>query len=181
VKSALRYWAAVVPSFLVVATIAARAEWALRTGTEVRLAVRPYDPMDALSGRFIAIPLEIERLPRSGIARFGGEPELGEPVWVWLERDEPFWRAVAVAKTVPERPDVVALRGTLVETSPQDQRVDYELDRFFIPQEGADPSVPQGRHTLTAVVKVARDGRGALADLLVDGEPWAMWNARQPR
>jgi uncharacterized membrane-anchored protein len=181
VSRTLRHWLAVLPSMLVVAAVAVRAEWTLRTGHEVRLAVRSYDPMDALSGRYIATPLEIERIELAGVRLPHGPPVPGDDVWIQLEPADPTWRAVALWRRAPGDAEIVALRGTAYLTSPLDVRVDYGLDRFFIPHEGADPSLPRGARVLTAVVRVATDGRGALEDLLVDGEPWESWNARQKR
>jgi len=175
------YWAAIAPSFLAVAALAIRAEWTLRAGIEVRLAVRAYDPMDALSGRYLAVPLAIEHFDPGEAARDLGLAHAGATVWVQLEPDEPVWRAAGVLDAPPEDESVVALRGTVVN---EDQRVlwiDYGLDRFFIPQDASDPTVPRDAHRLIAVVRVTRDGRCALADLLVDGERYADWNARQPR
>ncbi|MCY2958560.1 MAG: GDYXXLXY domain-containing protein [Planctomycetota bacterium] len=180
-NSTLRFWAAVVPSFLFVAAIAMRAEWTLRTGREVHLAVRAYDPMDALSGRYLAVPLAIERVDRGAAARDEQRSLLGRVVWVRLEPGEPFWLAAEVLDAPPGDPDVVALRGTVVNDQQADLWVDYGLDRFFIPQDAADPTVPRNAHRLTAVVRVTREGTSALADLLVDGETYADWNARQPR
>jgi len=185
VNRAWRFWAAVVPSFLAVAAIAVRAEWTVNTGREVRLAVRAYDPMDALSGRYLAVPLAVERLdPRLGgdtgasaETRYGG----GETIWVRLEPGEPFWTPAEVRSEPSASADVVVLRGTVVNAYAGEIWVDYGLDRFFIAQEAVDPTVPRGAHVITAVVRVTADGSAALADLLVDGESYADWNARQPR
>lgn len=178
---AARYWAAVVPSFLAVAALAIRAEWTLRTGREVRLEVRAYDPMDALSGRYLGVPLAIERFDPGDAARDSGLAHPGATLWMRLEEDEPVWRAAEVLLAPPEDPEVVALRGTVLSEHQRELWIDYGLDRFFIPQDGSDPSLPPGAHRLIAVVRVTRDGSCALADLLVDGERYADWNARQPR
>lgn len=180
-NATLRYWAAIVPSFAAVALVAVQAEWTLRTGREVRLEVRAYDPMDALSGRYLAVPLAIERVDPGATARDERRSFLGGVVWVRLEPGEPCWRATDVLDAPPDDPDVVALRGTVVNDSPSALWVDYGLDRFFIPQDAADPTVPRNAHRLTAVVRVTRDGSCALSDLLVDGESYAAWNAHQPR
>ncbi len=180
-SSAVRYWGAVVPSFAAVALIAIQAEWTLRTGREVRLEVRAYDPMDALSGRYLAVPLAIERVDPGATARDERRSFSGVVVWVRLEPGEPYWRATDVLDAPPDDPDVVALRGTVVNDQQSDLWVDYGLDRYFIPEDAADPTVPRNAHRLTAVVRVTRDGSCALSDLLVDGERYVDWNARQPR
>jgi uncharacterized membrane-anchored protein len=178
---AVRYWAAIVPSFLVVAAIAIRAEWTLRTGREVRLAVRAYDPMDALSGRYLGVPLAIERFDPGESARDLGLAHADATIWMRLEEDEPVWRAAEVLAGPPEDPEVVAVRGTVLSEHQRELWIDYGLGRFFIPQDGSDPSLPAGAHRLIAVVRITPEGSCALADLLVDGEPYADWNARQAR
>ncbi|MBL8860705.1 MAG: GDYXXLXY domain-containing protein [Planctomycetes bacterium] len=180
-STGVRYWAAIVPSFLAVAAIALQAEWTLRAGREVLLEVRAYDPMDALSGRYLAVPLAIERLPAERFSGPPGRSAAGERVWVRLEPGEPTWSAAEILAEPPAGAELVALRATLVRQDPREVWLDYELDRFFVPQEAADPTLPRGARRIVAVVRVTRDGRGALADLLVDGERYAAWNARQPR
>jgi hypothetical protein len=106
---ALRFWSAIAPSFLAVAAIAARAEWLLQTGVEVRLEVRPYDPMDALSGRYLAVPLAIQRLGAE-VPRDLDPYRLGETVWVRLAAGDPCWRPVGVG-AVPAVGDEIAVRG----------------------------------------------------------------------
>jgi uncharacterized membrane-anchored protein len=181
VTSTWRYWAAVVPSFLAVGAIALRAEWTLGGGREVRLELRAFDPMDALSGRYLGVPLAIERIERSDVDGSVGAHAPGDTVWVRLEPDEPFWRQAGISAEPPAEPDAVALRGTVVNAFASETWLDYGLGRYFIPHDAADPSVPRSAHVLTAVVRVGSDGSAVLADLLVDGERFADCNARQTR
>lgn len=167
------------PQFLVVAGVAAREEVGLRTGVEVRLRVGAVDPMNPFSGRYVSIPLAIALLDP---ARTRIEPglESGAPVCVRLERDEPFWKAVAATRAPPTETGAVFLSGTWKGQN----RVDYGLDTFFIPDNGADPSHLSwergaGPAPLVVIVRVARNGRGRIEDLLVQGRPYAQWNAAQ--
>ncbi len=176
---ALRFWLALLPPFAAVAFLAAQAEWGLRSGVEVRLEVRPFDPMDPLSGRFLAVPLAIGQLDSKDLP---ARPELhgGESVWVVLEPGEPTWRASAVLDRPPDD-GRIALRGRVLASYPPMLWIDYGLERFYIPHTAHDPTQPPGAHDLVALVRVARGGRGHLADLLVDGEPFAVWNGRRAR
>ena len=60
-------------------------------------------------------------------------------------------------------------------------RLDYGLERFFIPADGTDPSTwwdedLARRPELRLLVRV-RGGAATTEDLLVDGVPYAEWNA----
>ncbi len=159
----------VVPQFLVVAAMTAREELALRAGVEVRLEVRPVDPMSLFAGRYVSVPLAIERLDRSVTIERGIEP--GQTVYVQLARGEPCWSAAAVTREPPRADGAVFLRAT----SRDGNQVAYGLDTFYIPENGADPS----RLKLTLLVRVTRDGRGLIEDLLVGNQTYAQWNAAQ--
>ena len=97
---------------VVVAVLAAHAEWALRTGHEVRLEVRAYDPMDPLSGRYLAVPLAIE-LPGAALPRDRGRYDPGDHVWIRLERGDPWWRPVSIHRSPPFA-GTVAIRARVV-------------------------------------------------------------------
>ncbi len=155
----------VVPQFLVVAAMTAREELALRAGVEVRLEVRPVDPMSLFAGRYVSVPLAIERLGplTKGLAQ-------GETVYVRLQQATPYWTAVAATREPPAE-GALFLRGELQGGD----RVSYGLDTFYIPDNGADPS----RLKLTLVLRVTRDGRGLIEDLLVGNQTYAQWNAAQ--
>lgn len=180
-NNSLKYWLAVAPSFLAVAGIALRAELLAAHAVEVRLEVAPFDPMDPLAGRYIATPLAIARLAVDELRNECPQAQLGDDVWVELEPATPFWRPTALHGAPP--PDAVALRGVLRGQWENSWTLDYGVERFFIPADAADPSALNNvsRPQLLAVVRVERGGAALLADLLVDGEPYALWNARQPR
>jgi uncharacterized membrane-anchored protein len=173
---ALVFWASLAPSFIAVAGLVLQAEWRLAHGVEVRLEVRPYDPMDALSGRYLAVPLVMDQLDPALLQR---EFHFGESVWVQLEQGEPWWSPVAVLERPPAQG--VALRGTVLQQTPSALWVDFGLGRFYIPQTGADPTLAPGEHELVAVVKITPAGHGQLVDLLVDGQPWRRWSEGQTR
>ena len=180
-NTTLKHWLAVAPSFLAVAAIAVRAELLSARAVEVRLEVAPFDPMDPLAGRYLATPLAISRLDVSELRNACPQAQSGDSVWVELESATPFWRPTALHGAPP--PDAVVLRGVVRRQWENSWTVDYELERFFIPASGADPSALNNvsRPQLTALVRVDSGGAALLVDLLVDGEPYALWNARQPR
>jgi uncharacterized membrane-anchored protein len=182
-KIAVQYALALAAPFAALGWIVAREEWTRSQGREVRLEVRGYDPMDALSGRYLEVPLVISRLPLTELAAPSADIRNGDDVFVTLQPGDPFWTAASVSKTEPL--GGVFLRGHTTWLQPGGMAsVEYGLDRFYIPDQGSDPTrrgggAPWNRH-LTAVVRVADSGRASFVDLLVDGEPYATWNAKQP-
>jgi uncharacterized membrane-anchored protein len=182
VKRGLALLLCLAPQFLVVAAMVAREEVGLRRGVQVRLEVglrrgvqvrlevRPVDPMSLFAGRYISVPLAISR-PDPKHTRFEREFESGNVVYVRLQRAEPFWQAAEVASHPPAEPEAVFLEGVWNERG----RIEFGLDTFYIPQDGADPS----RLPLTLLVRVSPEGRGQIEDLLVQGRPYAGWNAEQ--
>jgi uncharacterized membrane-anchored protein len=168
VKRPLAFLLCVLPQFLVVAGVAAREELGLHRGELVRLEARPVDPMSLFAGRYVDVPLAIERLDP---ARTRIEPGLsaGETVYVRLERAEPVWRAAEVSQQPPR--EAVFLRGTWRG----DSTIDYGLDTYYIPENGVDPS----RLHLALELRVSTQGRGQIVELLVEGRPYPEWNAAQ--
>jgi uncharacterized membrane-anchored protein len=168
VNRGLAFLCAVAPQVLLVAALAAREELGLRQGVEVRLEGRPIDPMSLFAGRYVDVPLAIEVLsPDHTRIEPGLRP--GDEVCVRLERSEPVWKAVEATRAPPREEGAVFLRGTWQEPN----HVRYGIDTFYIPQDGADPS----RRALLLVLRITRDGRGHIADLLVEGRPYMEWNA----
>lgn len=174
-KPALRHALAVLPSFVAVAFIAFDSERVLRTGTEVRLAVRAPELQQDGSGRYVRLPLAI-----GDLATLAGGAALatGDEVFVRVEPGEPAWRAVELLHAPPADEHAVALRGRVVEVRVGTRELVFDVDRYFLPDRGADPSLPSGAHALVAVVRVTPSGACGLAELLVDGVPWSEWDAR---
>lgn len=183
-KPALAFLLAVAPQFLLVAGVALRAEYGRRTGVEVRLLVQPYDPMDPFAGRYLGTPLSIDRLDLTTIPHDDGLFDAGT-VWVTLAPGPKHWTPVAVRRQRPDAPaGGVGLRAE-VRSAPSDRQtdvlwLDYGLSRFYIPQDGKDPTTWRAadgqRPELLLVVRVAASGRAAVVDLLIDGVPYATWN-----
>jgi len=94
--------------------------------------------------------------------------ESGQTVCVRLVPGEPCWTAAAVTRAPP---DALFLRGTWLD----ERRVSYGIVTFYIPEDGADPS----RLARTLVLRVTRDGRGVIEDLLIGSQTYAQWNAAQ--
>jgi uncharacterized membrane-anchored protein len=187
---------ALLPQVLLLGWTIAREELALRDGIPVVLEVRGYDPVDALSGRYIRVPPAIRTLAADDVSIVADRIEAGATVWVGLVRAEPFWRPLELRVEEPppnDDRDRVWIRGRLEKEwqRPQAGRyrgsltVDYGFDRFYIPEAARDPTWATGadgrRAQLSLLVRVRASGEAAIEDLRVDGEPYADWNRRQPR
>ena len=167
------------PQFLVVAAAVAREELRLHSGVEVRLDVQAVDPLSPFAGRYVHVPLAIERLSPAD-TRIESGLEAGRTVCVRLAHTEPAWSAVEVTREPPADGSAIFLRGRWMG----ENRVEYGLDTFYIPADGADPSSlswssAAKEHALLLLVRVGSDGRGSIEDLLVHGQPYAQWNAAQ--
>lgn len=180
-KRALGLALCLAPQFLLVAAVAAREELRLRRGVEVRLDVRSVDPFSPMAGRYLHLPLAIERLsaPETRIEA-GLAP--GTEVCVRLAPGEPAWSASEVSREPPLEGSAIFLRGRWMG----ENRVEYLLDTFYIPADGADPSAlswnrSASEHALLLLLRVSADGRASIEDLLVRGQPYAQWNAAQKR
>lgn len=175
---------AVVPQFLLVGGLVVREEYVRATGRAVLLEIRPYDPMDPLSGRYLGTPLAIEQLDLGRLPHDDGLRERSE-VWVVLAPGPKFWEPVAVRAERPAVPaEQVVVRGDVDRRWIRDAGtvlpVRYPIGRFYIPADGKDPTgwllQDQSRPQVTLLVKVTAGGGMALEDLLVDGRPYAEWN-----
>ena len=182
---------ALAPGALGLVAIVAREEGTLARGVEVVLEVRPYDPQDLLGGRYLATPLAIERIDSSAVALPEGELLRGEPVLVGLARAEPCWIPIAIARRDGPREGADAWIAAVVDEERSGASTDEEgsrivdptielrceVDRFYVPENAIDPTIGGVARELRLVARVARDGRAAVVDLLVDGLPFAAWQA----
>ena len=186
---------ALAPGALALVGLVAREERTLARGVEVVLEVRPYDPQDLLAGRYLATPLAIERIDSSSVALPEGELLRGAPVLVGLARAEPCWFPIAIVRPGEPREGAEAWIAAVVDeertgawTDEEGSRVvdptielRCEVDRFYVPENAIDPTIGGAARELRLVARVARDGRAAVVDLLVDGLPYSAWQAAERR
>lgn len=178
-KRGLGLFLCVAPQVLVVAGVVVREELLRKHGVLVRLEVRAIDPMSLFSGRYVSTPLAITRVDEHEAYVERGLAA-GSEVFVELEPRGSAWVATSVARERPLEPGIVYLRGTWM----QNGTIDYGLDRFYIPEDGADPSslarrFPGGDAPLLVEVRIDASGHGTITDLVVLGRSYAEWNATQ--
>lgn len=175
----------------------AAKERTLATGTRVVLRVQPVDPTDYRSGRYIQITPAIARIDPekvkvvrgdtgaaapAGSADSGLASLTGRTVFVELTHKGELWEATRVvvegAGILPHTP---FLRARVTMPFDATLRLDYSLERFYIPADGHDPSglARDPDHSVRVVVRVPSDGAGVIEDLLVDGKTWKEWDAAE--
>lgn len=140
-------------------------------GTEIRLTVRPVDPRDLLRGEYVTLSYDVANLGAGALARL--DPvAVGDTVHVGLERAGETWRATAATAAAPReglflKGRVASVRG---EGDQRTLRVDYDLEKFFMP-EGQAIEVERLRDAkrVEVDVAVASNGRAALKRLVIDG------------
>jgi len=169
----------------------AASERTLAHGVRVVLKVRPVDPIDYMTGRFINAHPAIGSIDTSLVPRVvavredvvSDLPQLtNQRVAVELRQEGALWVAQRIvddgAATPPVAPflwgRVTDVRGTIVD-------VEFGLDHFNIPFDAEDPSAltRSPDHVVALVVKVASDGRGVTEDMTIDGQPFSAWNTAE--
>lgn len=138
-------------------------------GKEVTLELVPVDPRDLLRGDYVIIKLAINTLPK-GLPGTEVGLKTGETVYVGLA---PSDKGVAVPTKVSrtrEEAGAIAIKGTVLSGEPEEVRVDYGIDAFFLPEgEGKKiERLPAKRVQLVAAIHP--DGRSLPLRLLIDGE-----------
>jgi len=168
-------------------------ERSLATGARVVLAVEAFDPIDYLAGRYVNIRLAVSHVDtqKTPLVRgdTAGVPDAAArsmpiygPVFVELAQDGELWKAarvvVADSGITPRAP---FLRGRVTYQDGTTLQVEFELDRFYIPADGHDPSalIRDPKHVVRALVCIPADGGAVFDDLLVDGRSWHDWDAEQ--
>lgn len=144
-------------------------------GQSVRLAVVPVDPRSLFMGQYMNLSFDVSQLEPS---LFDSPVQPGQVAWVGLRPGEPS--ATPVRATLrpprPPRDGLVYLRGKVQDTSSETVRMEYGIERYYIPetrqQDVIDIWNRRGAGS-TVVLEAALDssGQAAIKRLLVDGEP----------
>lgn len=158
---------------------AANNEIALRRGQVVTLKVVPVDPRSLFMGNYMDLRYDISTIDLSSV-RHEGPADLFRyrtTVYVGLIPRKPWALARNVTVTPPSPEETMLyLRGRIADSYGSTITIEYGLERYFIP-ETAQERVKRlqwgwrGRPPqITAEVSVAKDGRGFIRRVLVDGK-----------
>jgi uncharacterized membrane-anchored protein len=153
----------------------------LREGTEVMLQTRPVDPRDLLRGDYVVLSYDISSIAAGALK---DQPATRRAVvYVKLSpKEDGFYEAVAVAQTpIAVSGGEVLIRGRVVggdrcggfvNTFCEQIRINYGIERYFVPQgEGREIEGARNAGKVAIVAAVTRTGRAATKRLLLDGRP----------
>ena len=129
-------------------------------GKEVVLQAFPVDPRSLLQGDYAVLDYEIAQLP----VQFG-DLRTGSTVYVELSETGGSWSASGYELTPPS--GSVYIRGTV----DQPDHIDLGIASYFVP-EGTG-RVIESSADVKVVVAIAADGRAAIKEVLLDGQPFA--------
>ena len=135
-------------------------------GKEVVLQAVPVDPRSLLQGDFAALDYEIAQLP-DHLADTPVGDVVGEVIYVGLREHRDVWSANGYF--VHQAPSGVNLYIRGVIDGPD--HLDFGIGTFFVP-EGTGHIIEQA-DDVKVVVAIAADGRAAIKEVLLDGEPFA--------
>ena len=150
----------------------------LKNGHEIRLAVVPVDPRDLLRGDYVVLSYGISLLDNG---QLGGDDTFanGDTIYVALTQSDATWKATAITHAPPQSGTWIRGAVTDVGFGGQDcgkecrtYRVEYDIERFFVPEgTGRELETLRNGQHLAVDVALGPDGRAALKRLLVDGAP----------
>lgn len=126
----------------------------LKTGEEVKVVVRPFDPYDAFRGRYVSLWYDDGLSYEESLGKYG-----------ILELDENGF--ATVKKVVKEKPE-----GVLYLTSKSDDYFYMPLDRYYM-EENLAPKAEKmlsGEKEAYVTIRIKGD-RSVLSGLYVDGQP----------
>ncbi|TCS83847.1 GDYXXLXY domain-containing protein [Tepidibacillus fermentans] len=133
-------------------------------GEEILLKTKPLDPRDLFRGDYVSLRYEINDVPFN---LFPEELKSGKEfskfrdkdLYAILQRKGNFYTVEKISFTKPNHPYYlkakVNLYGPLNEMSAQNVYVDYQIDRYFVPENTGEDLEKQAREgNLVAKVKV---------------------------
>ncbi len=159
VTTKVAFWLVVAAQVAILLAFVGVREYRLQTGTEVVLKTLPVDPRSLLQGDYAILRYEIGRLPP-----YLDSLDLGETVYVMLDKRDGRWRAVSYQAWKPEtRTDQLFIKGTVGSGD----WLDFGIGTYFVP-EGTGMDI---QRSTDVKVKVAIDANGiaAIKEVFVDG------------
>lgn len=153
------FWLIVAAQVAILLAFVGVREYRLAVGTEVVLKTVPVDPRSLLQGDYAILRYEIGQLPPHL-----GDLDLGETVYVVLDKRDGAWRAVSYRRIEPEiRTDILFIKGIV---GPGDW-LDFGIGNYFVP-EGTGMDI-QGSADVKVKVAIDPNGSVAIKEVFVDG------------
>lgn len=169
-RPALRTLALLLPIVAIVGMIA-RAEMVLQTGRSWQVRIKGYDPRDLLRGQYLRYTIDWQ---------LQGEATCQGGSCCYCLWDAGLSPAGAPAPLAAVSLVSCSERAPCQSYFPQERAAD--LTKYFIP-EGEGATLEKALREREAALKlvVSTRGRVAIADLLLDGEPWREALKHPPR
>jgi len=172
-------------------------ELTIRRGPTVILKVAPVDPRSLFMGNYMWLDYVASELELSTLLYDPAVLDLqwGDPVYVSFTPEKPWARPRAVSGTLPPPSADVHLRARVIRVDPVGSilsyeapekpiyrttpfiRVDYGLDRYFIPETKQQEIMRmqrrhgEGKIEIAAEIAVDKKGKGFPRRILVNGKP----------
>ncbi|MFY9611183.1 MAG: GDYXXLXY domain-containing protein [Blastocatellia bacterium] len=164
--SLIAFIAAVAVQALILVGVPARKAITLASGKSAVLKVEPVDPYSILSGYYVTLAYEINR-----VASFPNAPELsdGDECYAVIEMGEDgTWKPVSLERELPENlaDDRAALLGRI-----RYGRIEYGIEEFFIPETKRDAIADDlrvNREKARVDIKIDGSGHAALERLRIE-------------
>jgi uncharacterized membrane-anchored protein len=172
-RTAKLFWLLVAGQVVFLATWAGYHEYIRQHATVILLKGRPLDPQDLLRGDYLTMSYDIQNVTVGDAATPSGTGAIvGKDAWVLLEKRDGYHVAVKASR---ERfmpgPGQLLVRGTFgygVRTGTGSARVDYGIERYFVPEGKGSPRFTK----LEAEVSVSPAHRLYIRRVLLDGKAY---------
>ena len=150
-------------------------EVTMQTGREVVLETTPVDPRDVFRGDYVVLRYEISTVSACCF-------DVGDAVYVSLERQGDVWQATDVGDTPPAADAGPYIRGRVTRADRAQGRpsleIEYGIESYFVP-EGTGREIEQARGKLRVVAVVDGWGTAQIKSLVLP-EPTAAARAWRP-
>ncbi|SFK68216.1 Uncharacterized membrane-anchored protein [Paenibacillus sp. 1_12] len=135
-------------------------------GTEVKIKTVPVDPRDFLYGDYVTLGYEISTLNPQLWRDAGNKPSKGEAVYVLLKPSaNGLYEAAGVYRSKPStQAGQAVLKGTVVYSWDETIRVEYGLERYYVP-EGTGKELESEARNMIVIVKIAPWGQARIDGL----------------
>lgn len=144
-------------------------EWNRTTAPTLLLETAPVDPRDLLRGDYMILSYKISRVPAPPDGSdFGGR---GREIWVTLRKNGRFHEVAGTSWTPPGTvaPGLTVVRGRAHPgQSSGFIRVDYEIEKYFVPEGRGQPRFKE----MVVEATVSKTQQLGIKRLLLDGKPY---------
>lgn len=156
------------------ASLVAKWEDILRTGSRYRFRAEPVDPYDAFRGRYVSLAYQAGTVP----VGLGSELKRGDEVYARLEKDrEGFARISRIERKEPAGGDYVLAEVSWVNTRKREARLKLPFNRYYM-EEKIAPAAERAYRKHSRADKVdayvtvrVKNGYGVIEELYIAGKP----------